>query len=62
MTTTERATIDCMEKYGGSFVKALAAAYIAADPSNRNLIRATWAYDWQRYAAMADDTEKARAQ
>ena len=62
MTTTERQTLDCMIKYGGSFIRALAAAYIAADPDNRNLIRATWGYDWQSYQAMAADTEKARAQ
>jgi len=53
MTTNERATLDAMQKYGGSFIKALAAAYIAADPENRALIISTWWPDWQRYQAMA---------
>jgi pyruvate/2-oxoacid:ferredoxin oxidoreductase beta subunit len=62
MTTTERATLDAMQKYGGSFIKALAACYIAADPSNRKIIQEAWSYYWQQYAAIAEDTEKARAQ
>ena len=62
MTTTERQTLNCMIKYGGSFVKALAAAYIAADPWNRAQIKSTWFIEWQRYADMAEDTAKAREQ
>jgi hypothetical protein len=62
MTTTERQTLDCMEKYGGSFIKALAACYIAADPWNREQIMTTWRFEWEKYAAMAEDNDKARAQ
>jgi hypothetical protein len=62
MTTTERQTLDCMMKYGGSVIKALAQCYIAADPWNRAQIKSTWFIEWQRYAAMADDNAKARAQ
>jgi hypothetical protein len=60
MTTTERATLDAMQKYGGSFIRALAACYIAADPANRGLIVSTWWHDWQRYAVMGHDNAKAR--
>jgi hypothetical protein len=51
-----------MQKYGGSFFRALAALYVAAEPDNRGLIVATWWHDWQRYGQMGHDTEKARAQ
>jgi len=53
MTTNERATLDAMQKYGGSFIRLLAQCYIVADPDNRALIRATWAGEWARYAEMA---------
>jgi hypothetical protein len=62
MTATERAIIDAMEKYGSSFIRALAAAYIAADPDNRGKIRDTWILEWHQYTHMAEDTAKARAQ
>jgi hypothetical protein len=62
MTTTERQTIDAMQKYGGSFIKALAACYIAADPDNRRRILEGWPHEWMRYTTMAADNEKARAQ
>lgn len=36
--------IDCMEKYGGSFVKALANAWCKADPINKRLLETTFIY------------------
>ena len=62
MTPIERQTLDAMQKYGGSVIKALAAAYVAADSWNRKLIRNTFFAEWQHYQEMAADTEKARAQ
>lgn len=35
----EAEAIRIMEEYGGSFAKALAKAYICADPDNRERIR-----------------------
>jgi len=53
MTTNERAILDAMQQYGGSFIRMLAQCYIVADPDNRAKIRATWADDWAWYAEMA---------
>jgi hypothetical protein len=62
MTTTERATLDAMQKYGGSFIKALAACYIAADPENRGKIQDTWVLEWDKYLHMGEAMNRARAQ
>ena len=60
MTTTERQTLDAMQKYGGSFVKALSYLYIAADPANRLEIRSTWPVLWAKYEGYGRDQAKAR--
>jgi hypothetical protein len=62
MTTTERQTIDAMLKYGGSFIKALAACYIAADPDNQGKIRDTWVLEWDKYLHMGESMNRAREQ
>lgn len=46
--------IECMEKYGGSFVKALAAACRAADNFNLAKIKITFNDCWREYTEMAD--------
>jgi hypothetical protein len=43
-----------MTLYGGSFVKALAAAYPLADADNRQIIRNSFADYWVRYAELAE--------
>jgi len=43
-----------MTLYGGSFVKALAAAYPLADADNRQIIRNSFADYWMRYAELAE--------
>lgn len=53
MPENERKVIDKMLIHGGSFVKALAEAYIHADPINRAKIRETWADYWQNYTRMS---------
>jgi hypothetical protein len=56
----EDVIVTTMEERGGSFVKALAAAYRLADPINRALIRATWPAYWTKYAEMASAIAGAR--
>jgi hypothetical protein len=48
------ATIAAMQKYGGSFVKALSVAALHADPDNLAKLKATWPEYWQRYEHMAE--------
>jgi hypothetical protein len=43
-----------MTLYGGSFVKALAAAYPLADAVNRQKIRNTFSEYWIKYAELAE--------
>jgi hypothetical protein len=43
-----------MTLYGGSFVKALAAAYPLAGADNRQIIRNSFADYWVRYAELAE--------
>jgi len=37
-------TIDKMQKYGGSFVKSIAEAWLHADPVNRHKLEETFSY------------------
>jgi hypothetical protein len=53
MSEEEHRVIACMQRYGGSFVKALAAAYAFADEQNRLTIRTAFAGYWERYRSMA---------
>lgn len=43
--------IEAMEKYGGSFVKALAEAWYKADPNNKRLLENTFSYfeEYKKY-------------
>lgn len=43
-------TIEKMEKYGGSFVKALAQCARRADPINLKKIQNTWPEYWAEYS------------
>lgn len=42
-----------MQEYGGSFVRALGAAALAADPANLKKIRDAFPDYWANYAKMA---------
>ena len=42
--------IDLMEKYGGSFVKALSTAWYRADANNRQKLEKTFSY-FEEYEA-----------
>ena len=45
-------TVTMMEKYGGSFVKALAEACHRADLTNLQKIKDTWPEYWKQYSEM----------
>lgn len=45
--------IAAMERWGGSFVKALAQAARAADPENLQRLQTAFPEIWQKYAALA---------
>jgi len=42
-------TVENMEKYGGSFVKAIAVLARHADPINLQKIKNTWSKYWKNY-------------
>jgi hypothetical protein len=50
-------TIQAMQRHGGHFVRSLAAAWLAADESNRERIQAAFPELWIRYARIAALTE-----
>ena len=47
------ATLAAMERYGGSFVVALAACYRRADSENRAILRGAFAKYFHEYALLA---------
>lgn len=53
MNEADLKVIEAMEKYGGSFVVALAQAARRADFTNLAKIKATWPEYWQQYTDMA---------
>lgn len=52
--------IEVMKRFGGSFVQALAEAWLKADPVNRQKIKDTWPEYWSRYTEMAEREKAAR--
>ena len=60
-TVTDRDVARTMQEYGGSFVRALGTAALAADPSNLKKLRDAFPDYWANYARMAEqlsDVEK----
>lgn len=47
-----------MEKYGGSFIKALANLARHADPLNLSYIKMTWANNWAEYEREGIEMER----
>lgn len=45
--------IEAMERYGGSFVKALGTAARHADSSNLLIIKKSWPFYWDEYKRVA---------
>lgn len=58
MTKTERAMYT-MSQHGGGFAKALAYAWLAADPQNRARIEREFSDYVERYSEVADQIERA---
>jgi len=52
MTERELKTIENMEKYGGSFVKALANCFRHADSKNFFILRVAFDDYWTKYVTM----------
>ena len=62
MNVTDRDVARTMQEYGGSFVRALGAAALAADPSNLKKLRDAFPDYWANYMKMAQqlsEVEKA---
>jgi hypothetical protein len=53
LTDHDMDVVDTMEKYGGSFVQALAVCFRRADANNLAKLKATFAEYWQQYEEMA---------
>ncbi len=53
MSDQDIKVVEAMEKYGGSFVKALAECARRADAMNLIKIKTTWKAYWQQYTKMA---------
>lgn len=51
-------TVDAMEKYGGSFVKALGELARRADPVNLERIKKTWPGYWRDYEAQGKELQR----
>lgn len=46
--------LEAMDRYGGSFVQALADCYRFADDINRLVLKAAFSGYWAEYAAIAE--------
>lgn len=53
MTDEDLDIVGAMDKFGGSFVKALAKLCYYADPTNLSKIKETWWKYWLEYAKIA---------
>lgn len=63
MTVHTTEVLDAMEKYGGSFVKALAAAWRAADSDNSFRLHLVFQHYWDRYLhIVVEDKERQEQQ
>ena len=49
MSNIDFATVEMMERYGGSFMRALANACKYADEQNLERIKFVWRSDWERF-------------
>jgi predicted oxidoreductase (fatty acid repression mutant protein) len=61
-TVTDRDVARTMQEYGGSFVRALGTAALAADPANLKKIRDSFPDYWANYARMAEQLSEVEKQ
>ena len=59
---SDKKTIETMMEYGGSFVRKLGAAALAADQENLAKIKATWPDYWSQYSRMAKQLSEVEKQ
>jgi len=50
---TDYQIVEAMDTYGGSFAKAIAAAFVRADDENVRRLKAAFPELWAEYAALA---------
>jgi hypothetical protein len=58
----DKKTIETMMEYGGSFIRKLGAAALAADQENLTKIKATWPDYWAQYSRMAKQLSEVEKQ
>lgn len=58
MTDGERSVVEMMQKYGGSFVRALAHAMLVADPINFAVLKDAFPSYWNHYAALRAEGQR----
>jgi hypothetical protein len=46
--------LQAMERYGGSFIRALAVCWRRADDTNRRVLKGAFPTYWAQYADLAD--------
>jgi hypothetical protein len=61
-TVTDRDVARTMQEYGGSFVRALGTAALAADPVNLKKIMDGWPEYWANYTKMAQQLSEVEKQ
>jgi len=54
MTDQDAIIIRAMQKWGGSFVQRLSAAFIAADSENKGKLKNAFEAEFNKYLAMAE--------
>jgi hypothetical protein len=54
VTPEDAKVVEMMQRYGGGFVQALAAACARADDQNLLRIKGAFPEYWERYAALAE--------
>ena len=59
---TDWEIVQAMERYGGSFIQALAVLSHRADEDNLRRIKAAWPEYWQQYSEMAELSRKRDAE
>jgi len=52
--------LEAMDRFGGSFIQALAALYRRADDANRGTLKAAFATYWAQYAELAERSRDRR--
>jgi hypothetical protein len=62
VNVTDRDVARTMQEYGGSFVRALGAAALAADPSNLKKLRDAFPDYWANYMKMAQQLSEVEKQ